>query len=54
MTFAGTRRGADAMPRGKGRKLRVLILQLSANLDINMIDLLLIDSEIILNLIEQK
>ena len=38
MTFAGTRQEADAMPRGKGRKLRVLLLQLSAHLDINMKD----------------
>ena len=54
MTFAGTRREADAMPRARGRKLRVLLLQLSANLDINTIDRLHIDSDTILNLIEQK
>ncbi len=54
MTFASTRREADAMPGGKGRKLRLLVLQLSARLDINMKDRLHIDSNIILNVMEQR
>lgn len=53
MTFEGTRREADAMPRARGRKLRVLLLQLSANLDINTIDRLHIDSDTILNLVDR-
>ncbi len=54
MMFAGIRQEADAMPRGKERKLRAFLPHLSANLDINMIDRLHIDSEVILNLMEQR
>lgn len=45
MTFASTKREADAMPRGREKKLRALLLQLSVNLDINMTNRLRFDSD---------